>query len=300
LFKSFREQSLSYKIFDICNAFFMLLILMVTLYPFVNTLAVSLNDGMDTIRGGIYFWPRVFTWGNYTSIFSDGKIYHAFFVSVGRTVLGTLLSVFCTAMLAYTLSRKEYVFRKQITFIYILTMYFSGGLIPSYFLMRSLNLINNFWVYIIPGLVGAFNLIVIRTYIQGLPESLVESAKIDGCGDFRIFMSIILPLCTPVLATIALFIAVGQWNAWFDTFIYCSKQSLSTMQYELMKLLASATQLNVDPQKMIGNKDNYKNSITPASVRAAITIATTIPIVIVYPFLQRYFITGLTIGGVKE
>ena len=178
-------------------------------------------------------------------------------------------------------------------------MYVNGGMIPNYILIKELGLLNNFLVYILPGLVSAFNMIVIRTYINGLPESLIESAKIDGAGELRIFMQIILPLCKPVLATVALFIAVGQWNSWFDAMLYASgNPKLTTLQYELMKLLSSSTQQGgAGTAEMVKNAGNL---VTPKSLRAAITIVTAFPIVCLYPFLQKYFVSGLTIGGVKE
>ncbi|APO45858.1 carbohydrate ABC transporter permease [Paenibacillus sp. FSL H7-0942] len=289
-------------VFHTLNGILMIAIAIVTLYPFVNTLAVSFNAGNDTIRGGIYLWPRVWTDQNYRAVFAGGTIFSAFGISVARTVLGTVLSLFLTSMLAYTLSRKDYILRKPITITVVLTMYFSAGLIPTYFLMKDLHLLNNFLVYIIPGLISAFNMIVIRTYIQTLPEGLIESAKIDGAGDFRTFISIILPLCQPVLATVALFIAVGQWNSWFDTFLYASsKQNLSTLQYELMKLLSSS--MNSNSSAAVANGADLgaaRNMVTPVSIRAAITIVAALPILVVYPFLQKYFVHGLQLGGVKE
>ncbi|MFX3650647.1 MAG: carbohydrate ABC transporter permease [Paenibacillus sp.] len=294
-----RKQNLGDSIFSITNGIFMLLVMVVTLYPFLNTIAVSFNNGLDTIRGGIYLWPREWTLQNYVSVFQNPNLTQAAFISVARTVVGTVVQLFCTAMLAYVLSRKEYMFNKLVTTLFVMTMYFSGGLIPGYMLIKQVGLLNNFWVYIIPGLIGVFNMIVIRTYIQGLSEGLIESAKMDGAGDFRIFMRIILPLSKPVLATVALFIAVGQWNSWFDSMLYTAgNRNLTTLQYELMKLLSSATSqggtVNVDSYK------NVTNMVTPVSIRAAITVVTAMPIVLLYPFLQKYFVTGLTIGGVKE
>jgi putative aldouronate transport system permease protein len=294
-----RNRSLGDSIFSITNGIFMLLVMVVTLYPFLNTIAVSFNNGLDTIRGGIYLWPREWTLQNYVSVFQNPNLTQAAFVSVARTVVGTVVQLFCTAMLAYVLSRKEYMFNKLVTTLFVMTMYFSGGLIPGYMLIKQVGLLNSFWVYIIPGLIGVFNMIVIRTYIQGLSEGLIESAKMDGAGDFRIFMRIVLPLSKPVLATVALFIAVGQWNSWFDSMLYTAgNRNLTTLQYELMKLLSSATSqggtVNVDSFK------NVTNMVTPVSIRAAITVVTAMPIVLLYPFLQKYFVTGLTIGGVKE
>lgn len=283
----------------------MLLLMIVTLYPFLNTIAVSFNEGMDSLRGGIYLWPRMFTLKNYQSVFVTGTIFNAFFMSVARTLLSMVLNVFFTTMLAYTLSRKEYVFRSFITLVFVLTMYFNAGLIPVYFLIKNLHLLNSFWVYILPSLVGAFNLIVIRTYIKTIPESLIESARIDGAGDFRIFIRVVMPLCKPVLATVALFVAVGSWNSWFDTFLYCSsRQELSTLQYELMKLLASASQTAYNPGLAAGYSAGGGESgipmVTPISVRAAITVVAATPIILVYPFLQKYFVVGLNVGSVKE
>lgn len=296
---SVRSRNRKDIIYDTFIGIFMIVFLIVTLYPILNTLAVSFNDGIDSVRGGIYLWPRMFTLKNYETVFNNPNLKQAAFISVSRTVVATVLQVFLTAMLAYVLSRKEFLFKKQLSFIYVLTMYVSGGMIPTYVLIKDLHLLNNFLVYILPGLISAFNMIVVRTYMNGLPDGLVESAKIDGAGDFRIFIQIILPLCKPVLATIALFIAVGQWNSWFDSMLYCSQDSsLTTLQYELMKLLSSTTQ-----QGGAGTADMVKNAgniVTPKSIRAAITIVTALPIVCLYPFLQKYFITGLTIGGVKE
>ena len=292
-----RKRSTKDIVFDTIIAIFLIIFVIITLYPIINTLAVSFNDGIDSVRGGIHLWPRIFTLQNYKTVFANQNLGQAAFISVARTLIGTVLSVFLTAMLAYVLSRKEFMYKKQLSFIYVLTMYVSGGMIPTYILMKELHLLNNFWVYIIPGLISAFNMIVIRTFINGIPYSLIESAKIDGAGDFRIFIQIILPLCKPVLATVALFVAVGQWNSWFDSMLYCSADnSLTTLQYELMKLLSSTTTQGASAEVM----KNAGSIVTPTSIRAAITIVTAVPIICLYPFLQRYFVSGLTIGGVKE
>ena len=291
-------------IFDILSYTFMIILVIFSLYPFINTIAVSFNAGMDTIKGGIYIWPRVWTLENYKAVFESGTVFHAFFVSVARTLLSVSLGLFLTSLIAYVLSRKEFIFRKQITAVFVFTMYFNAGLIPNYFLIKNLGLINNFAVYVIPGLVNAFNMIVIRTYIRGLPESLVESAKIDGASEFKIFLRIILPLCKPVLATVGLFIAVGSWNSWFDTFLYASsRQNLSTLQYELMKLLSASMMKNASSAMAAGGVNAQEMSaklVTPVSLRAAITIVAATPILLVYPFLQKHFVTGLVVGSVKE
>jgi putative aldouronate transport system permease protein len=255
---------------------------------------------MDTIRGGVTFWPRKFSTYNYEVIFRTGEIPRAFLISVARTLINLVTSVFFTAMIAYALSRNEFVMRKPFTFILILSMYVNAGLIPTYFLIRSLKMINTFWVYIIPGIVNAFNFVVMRTYMRTLPESIIESARIDGYGDFYIFMRIVLPLCLPVLATIGLFVAVGSWNAWFDTMIYNSGNvRLHTLQYKLMEYLQSSqTQGRTAADAM--SLSYQQNTVTPMSIRAAITVIASVPILVVYPFMQRFFVVGLNVGGVKE
>ncbi|MEG2316799.1 MAG: carbohydrate ABC transporter permease, partial [Clostridia bacterium] len=203
------------SVFPAFNAILMIVIMFVTLYPVLNTIAISFNDGTDAVRGGIGLWPRVFSLRSYETIFVDESIYNAFFITVARTLIQTLLNIVVTSMLAFALSRREYVLRKFITTAFVLTMYVNAGLIPNYLLIqRTLGLSKSFWVYIVPTMLSCFNMIVIRTYILGLPEALVESARIDGAGDLYLFWRIIFPLCKPVLATIALFVAVGAWNSW--------------------------------------------------------------------------------------
>ena len=279
----------------------LIFLIVLTLYPFLNTLAVSLNDGLDSIKGGIYLWPRKFTTFNYKTMLTRTQTFHAAGVSVARTVLTTVLGTFLTAMLAYIISRKDFVLRKFISVFYILTMYVSGGLIPTYILYQKLGLTNNFWVYVLPGLAHAFNLIIIRTYIHGLPDSLIESAKMDGASEFTIFLRIILPLCKPVLATVAIFTAVYHWNAWWDVFLYNSSNSaLSTLSYELQKVLASAQSMSGSMEQAMAQAQAGSNQITPRAIRATMTIIVTVPIAVIYPFLQKYFVHGLTLGGVKE
>jgi len=277
--------------------------MVVTLYPFLNTMAVSLNLASDSIRGGIYLWPRIWTLENYVYILNESTIFHATMISVLRTVIGTFLTVFCSAMVAYTISRQDFVLRKFVTIAFILTMYFNGGLIPNFLLIRELGMIGTFSVYIWPGLIGVFNLIIIRSFIDGLPDSILESAKIDGAGDFKTFYSIVLPLSMPVLATVALFTAVYQWNQWFDVFLYNSSYiELSTLQYELQKILqnSNASISTKSASDAFANAGNASaNSVTPLSIRATMTIVASLPIIMVYPFLQKYFVKGMMVGGVK-
>ncbi|WP_434751191.1 carbohydrate ABC transporter permease [Paenibacillus amylolyticus] len=296
-----RNSSAGDRAFDAINITFMLCLMIVTIYPFINMIAVSLNDANDAIRGGIYLWPREWTLDNYKYIFGESDIYHATLISALRTIIGTIVSVFCTAMLAYTLSRQEFVLRKFVTMFFVFTMYFSGGLIPGYLLIRDLGLIGSFWVYIIPGVIGVFNMIVIRSFIEGLPEGILESARIDGAGEFTTFIRVVLPLTIPAMATVSLFVAVGQWNSWFDVFLYnSSNKELSTLQYELMKILqTSTTAATSSASDVYQSAENTGVAVTPTSIRATMTIIASVPILMVYPFLQKYFVQGMTIGGVK-
>ena len=283
--------------FVICNSIFMILFVVITLYPVLNTLAISFNDGTDALRGGIYLWPRRWSVKNYITVLQKDNLMRGAFITVMRTIIGTLTCLAANAILAFIVSRKRFLFKKELSLFWVITMYVNGGMIPTFLLYKGLHLTNSFWVYVVPGMVSAFNMLVIRTYMNGLPDSLEESAQLDGAGYTDIFLKIISPLCKPVYATVALFVAVGQWNSWFDAMLYNRMSgNLTTLQYELMKLLSSVTNQGTSAEAM----KNAAGSVTPTSVRAAATILTMLPIVCIYPFLQRYFVTGLTLGGVKE
>ena len=286
-----------HKVFVTCNTIFLVLFVTITLYPVLNTVALSFNDGVDAVRGGIHLWPRIFTLSNYKTVLHQQNILTGAVVSVARTVLGTIFALVTNALLAYIISRKRFLFRSQLSLFWVITMYVNGGLIPTFLLYKGLGLTNSFWVYVIPGMVSAFNMLVIRTYMNGIPDSLEESAQLDGAGYSTIFLKIYSPLCKPVYATVALFVAVGQWNSWFDAMLYNRMSSnLTTLQYELMKLLSSVTNQGTSAEAM----KNAAGTVTPTSVRAAATIITMLPIICIYPFLQKYFVAGLTLGGVKE
>ena len=291
------------RVFPVVNTLILILLCFITLYPVLNTVAYSFNDGLDAVKGGIGLWPRVWSLESYDSLVKDPAIYQAFWISLSKTVLTTFLNLFWTGMLAYALSRREYVLRKFITLVMVFTMYINAGLIPNYLLIsKTLGLKNTYWVYIIPTMFSCFNMIVIRTYIGGLPDALVESARIDGAGDLRAYFQIILPLCLPVMATVALFVAVGAWNSWFDTYLYNgSKKNLYSMQYLLkMKLATTQNQAsNAAAATAEALAAQQKSKTTPITVRAAITVISAVPILVVYPFLQKYFVTGMALGSVK-
>jgi putative aldouronate transport system permease protein len=298
-----RKRSAEDNILDTFVYVSLVLVFIVTLYPFLNIAAISFNNPQDTMKGGIYLLPREFSLQNYSTIFFSSNILNATFMSVLKTVVGAITSLVSMLMVAYTITRKNYFLRKQVSIILILTMYINGGLIPIYFLTKSLGLINNFLVYILPPLINVFNLLVIRTYMNNLDNSFVESAEMDGAGHMQILFKIVAPICKPAIATIALFVIVYQWNSWYPTFLYCSSnKNLSTLQYELMRLLKSASAASGSAKQAmsvaLGSTDDV-NRVTPKSIRAAMTIVATVPVMMVYPFLQKYFVAGMTLGGVK-
>ncbi len=294
--KSLRKRS----IFPYINGAAMILLMFITLYPVLNTVALSFNDGTDAVRGGIGLLPRVFSVKSYETIFADEIIFNAFFITIARTAIQTLLNVMLTSMLAFALSRREYVLRKFITTVLVITMYVNAGLIPNYLLIqRTLGLGKSFWVYIIPTMFSCFNMIVMRTYIIGLPDALVESGRIDGAGDFYLFWRIIFPLMLPVAATVALFVAVGAWNSWFDTHLYnAGKVRLHTLQY-LLKMKLATTTNSANAAMTTADAASSTTLTTPVTIRSAITVVSAAPIMAIYPFLQRYFVVGLSVGSIK-
>lgn len=293
------KSSIGSKIFTVLNSLFMIAFVVITLYPVLNTVAISFNDGIDAVRGGIYLWPRKFAIKNYQTVLAMENLITGAKISVARTVIGTASSVIVNALLAYVVSRKRFLFKSQLSLFWVITMYVNGGLIPVFLLYRNLGLTGTFWVYVVPGMISAWNMLVMRTYMLGLPDSLEESAQLDGAGYMTIFLKIISPLCKPVYATVVLFVAVGQWNSWFDAMLYNRmKTEYTTLQYELMKLLSSVMQQSGSAAS--ASERGAAAAITPVTVRSAATVVTMLPIICLYPFLQRYFVTGLTIGGVKE
>ena len=290
--------TLGERVFHGTNVVLLTLILAATLYPFLNVLAVAFNESVDTVRGGVTVYPRRFTLENFAMIFTYTSMTTAFVNSVLRTLFGTFAGLTACSMLAYTLSRRDFRARKFVSVFLAVTMYISGGLIPFFLLIRDLHLMNTFLVYILPSVVGAFNVFMIRSFMDNLPLELQESAFIDGASDWTVFWLIVLPLCKPVLATIALFIAVNQWNSWFDTYLYNgSNADLTTLQFELQKILQS-TQTSQDMVHSANLLNNAQN-VSPDSIKMAITVVTIVPILVVYPFLQRYFVSGMTLGAVK-
>ena len=270
------------------------------LLPCLNVLALSFNDGKDAARGGVYFWPRVWTLQNYREVFQDGSIINAYKITIARTVIGTLMSLIVTSFAAFALNQTELPGRKIITFLITFTMLFGGGTIPTYIQYNELGLLDTFWVYVIPSLVSVTYLIMMRSFFDGLPYALQEAAKLDGCGYFGIFFRIMLPLSKPVLAVVGLYTAVNHWNDWFAGAFYMTSDKLWPVQTVLQQMLSHA--MSASSQQI----DNVsaaiaasKSAVTTDSLKMAAVVITTVPILCVYPFVQKYFAKGTLIGAIK-
>ena len=286
-------------VFEIINVAFMLFIIVITVYPFLNILAISLNDARDSAAGGIGIFPRKWSIDSYESVFRYPGIYNAFLISVARTVGGTALALALTSMAAYVMSKKYLIGYGFVYKYFVVSMFIGGGLIPTFFLYQWLRIYNTFLVYILPSMFGVYNMILMRTFILQLPKELEESAFLDGANEAQVYTKIILPLSKPILATIGLFLAVGQWNSWQDTLFFTNKPELETLQYVLMKVLRQAEAAAVARQAKMSMAKLRTISITPDSIKMAITIVATIPILCVYPFIQKHFVKGMMIGAVK-
>lgn len=291
------------RIFGLFNILFMVVLIVITLYPYINQLAVSLNDGRDTAFGGITIFPRVFTWKNYITVFSNSGFSASVCISVLRVCAGTLTGLILTTGAAYALTKKELPGRNAFITFLIVPMFISGGLIPTFMLYRYLNLMNNFLVYVLPAAFGFFNMVIIRTYLQSIPASMEESAIIDGANDLQVLMKIMLPLSMPVMATVSLWMAVGHWNDWITSLYFITRKELFTLQYIMYKVVKEAELVNemITLNTRISSGNTVQAAkVTPESVKAATIIVTTIPIVILYPFLQKYFVKGVMVGAIKE
>ncbi len=291
------KQGIGSKAFDVLNLFIMIVFSLLVVYPFFNQLILSFNDGIDAVKGGIYLFPRKFSIDAYGMLFKNPKIINGALISVLRVVVGTCTGLFVTGLLAYIVSVKGFSGRRFMRVIFLVTMYFSGGLIPTYLLISKLGLTNSFNVYWLPTLINAYYMLLIASYVQGLPDSLIEAPRIDGCNELRIYYLIVIPVSLPVFAAIAVYIAVQHWNAWFDVMIYNPSGRWDTIQVYLRRLLLEMDMVqNLQNEQLAQSR--FKN-LTPLTFRAATTIIVTFPILVTYPFLQKYFIGGITIGSVK-
>ncbi|WP_372628946.1 carbohydrate ABC transporter permease [Cohnella sp.] len=277
----------------------MAVIMIITLYPFWTQVVISLDGagvGGTAYASGLVLWPKELTLASYKLAFDFAELWTGYGNTILRTLIGVLLSVFFTALTSYPLAKRDLPFNGAFTGIILFTMLFGGGLIPTYLLIKELNMINTLWVLVIPGMIGAFNVLIMRNFFRGIPEELEESARVDGAGYARIFFQIVIPLSKPVLATIALWVGVGHWNAWFDAMIYVSDPDKQVLQVILRKIVI---------QNDMSDINNVINSIGKATafsgrqLQSTVIMFSIIPMLIVYPFIQKYFVKGVMIGAIK-
>ncbi len=291
-----KKRSLEDFIVDGFNYTLLGLTLILSFYPFYYLFVISFNDGMDTGMGGIYFWPREFTFVNYTTLLNQPIWTDAFLVSVARTVIGTVLGVIFTCMVAYGLSYRNLLFKKTYFSLFIVGMYVSGGMIPFYVVLRNLHLLNSFWVYILPSMLNVFFLLIAVSFFREIPSDLEESAKIDGAGDLRIFFGIIIPISKPLLATMSLFLGVQQWNSWLDSAYFVQSEKLRTLTYRMIEIINKG---NIPTDALTAQYASDVAHVTSFSLRVTAMVIAVLPIICVYPFLQKHFVKGAMIGAVK-
>lgn len=289
------KEDLDSRIFNTINIILLCICTVIIVVPLWNVVISSLSSGNALAEGGFIFWSTDFSLENYRAVFNDETIGLAFLVSIAKTFIGVITHVFFCAMIGYGLSKKYIRGRKLYVAMGVITMFFSGGMIPTYLLIKSLGLLNSFWVYIIPALFSYYDVVILMNFFRNVPDSLEESAKIDGAGDWRIFLKIFIPLSMPAMATIALFNGVGQWNDFMTTKLYITDQALYPLQ---MKLYEIIVQSQTQSMQNVGGSAIIET--TTKGVQLATIVITTLPIVVMYPILQRYFISGMMMGAVKE
>lgn len=297
--KSKQKRSLKDNIINGTIVIIMLAFAILCIYPIYYVFIYSISDP-KLAQSGITFYPKGFSLSSYQAVFQLDAILSAFVVSILRTVTGTCLTVICCGFFGFLMTQEKMPYRKFIYRYMVITMYIGGGLIPTYILMKNLHLNNTFWIYIIPSALGAYNVILIKTFIENIPKSLEESAGIDGAGVITIFVKIITPISIPILATIAVFSAIGQWSSWFDNMLYVTDTKLYTLQYVLYRYLKEAEALTKQLQQSSSNLNAVtKQSLTPEAVKMAVTMVVITPILFVYPYMQKYFVKGIMIGAIK-
>lgn len=289
------ERSVSRIVFESINYIILVAIAIITLFPFIHVVLASFTPmtELSNIGQGILYFPKQPDFSAYRLILETNVIPQAYRVSLSVTIIGTFLSVFVTMLTSYPLSRRILPGKSIVLFMITFTMLFNGGMIPTYLVVRNLNLLDKIWALILPGLVGAFNVIIMKNFFQTIPDSLDESAKIDGANDFIVLFRIMLPLSMPIIATVTLFYAVGYWNSFFNAVLYINNRKLYPLQVVLRQILFSAT-----PDQALVDVEVSKAS--SMAVRSSTIIITTIPILMVYPFVQKYFTQGILLGSVKE
>lgn len=286
-----------YRPFDYINVLLMLIVALVSLYPFYYVVIGAFNQGADYMRGGVFLYIRKFSLDNFVMIFNDDRLLVGLRVTILRTVIGTVTGTFFTAMVAYGMSRKDLPFRSPIYWFNIFTMFFGGGLIPYFMVLKGLHLINSFAVYIIPCLYSVFNMIIFQNFFREIPEEMHEAATIDGAGEFRIFSMLYLPLSMPAVATVALWVGVWHWNSFFDSMVFTTSPQLQTLQLYLIKLIKEAAVSQGQAASHVPAQVASTTSIV--TIRYAAIVVSTVPILVLYPFLQKYLAKGIMLGSLK-
>jgi putative aldouronate transport system permease protein len=302
--KKYLKRTSEDLILDVFITAAMISVAFITLYPFWYVLIQAFNDAADATLGGIYFWPRKFTFQNFIELLGEQNWSHAIVISIMRTLIGTILGVFCTSIAAFAFSFDHLMGRKIYYKLFIFTMYFGGGMIPFYVLLRSINMLNTFWVYVIPGMLNVYYMLIVINFYRTIPSSLYESARLDGAGDLHLYVNIALPLSKASLATIALFFAVNQWNAWLDSVYYVQKASLRPLAYLMMDVINRSARLSqmyeTASAAAVDMASSAVSTTTTTALQMTAMVLAVFPILMIYPFLQRYFVKGVMIGSIKE
>ena len=289
-------QSLSEKLISKISGIVLILLSIFMLYPFIYVFLYSISDGVAAGATTITIYPIKPTLENYQAVFANRGIMNAFFISVSRTVTGAALHLMVTLSVAYALSKRRLVGRNKIMLYFVIPMYFTGGLLPFYVVVTKLHLLNNFLVYILPTAYGVFNMLLAKVFFEQLPAGIEEAAKIDGCSDLQVFIQIVLPSSLPIVATIAMFSGVAQWNSWFDAMVFVSKPNLQPLQTMLYRIILESQTTTIE---QIMRLSSGKVSISSESIKMTTLMVSTVPIIIVYPFLQKYFLKGMMVGAIK-
>lgn len=291
-----RRKKKTVKTADVVIVVLMGIFCFVMLYPMWYVLVGSFNQGLDYSYGNVYFWPRVWTLDNYRIVIEDMRIWRAYLVTILRTTIATGISLIYTTIVAYAMSRPRLKFRKFFYRFMMVTMFFGGGMIPYYMLLKSLGLLNSFWVYVIPSLFSVYNMIIMSNFFSQLPDSVIESAVVDGAGEYRIVFSIVLPLSKPVLATVALWGIVGHWNSYFESMYYVTDSKLYTLQYVLMRIIDSTSMPSSANSSL---PMSVWETVSSKTVSFAAIIISVLPVLFVYPFLHKHYAGGVTLGAEK-
>ncbi|TYP78980.1 carbohydrate ABC transporter permease [Paenibacillus methanolicus] len=287
-----QDKTLGNRIFDAVNSFTLLVIALVCVLPFVYVTAISFTSPAEVAKGGLMLWPKEWSLAAYRYIFSTDTLFRSMLVSIYITVVGTLINLLFTSLMAYPLAKTHLRGRQTILLGVLITMLFSGGMIPTYFVVKELHLTNTLWSLMLPGAISAFNLIVLKNFFQQIPDGLEDSARIDGCNDVGVLFRIVLPLSLPAMATFGLFYAVGHWNQFFNAILYINDNRLYPIQVLLRQIVILS-------QSSIGDTSIEQTEIQPLTIRMAVIVFATVPILLVYPFLQKHFAKGVMLGSVK-